>query len=136
MLFEESEPVERLEKCPRPTVHLDHGMQSGVGDKIADQKARGEEAKRQREKKDLQAREREEWHKQKEQKKWDEVKQAAIGQPSPSKVQAKTWPSLARAPVGQPTPTPPPTAQQLAGLAQTFQDEDVTANDLALRQQA
>ncbi len=81
-------------------------------------------------------REREEWHRQKEQKKWDEVKAAAaIAQLSPSKAQSEPQPTLARALISQPTPTLLPTCQQLSGLAQGFQDEGIATNGLVSRQQ-
>ncbi len=106
-------------------------------DKIANEKAMMEEAKRQREKKDLQAMEREEWHRLNKQKKWDKTKKAAtaVRQPSPSKAQANAQQPLARAPIGQPTPAQPPAAQLLSGLAWSFQDKGIAANDLARRQQ-
>ncbi len=49
-----------------------------------------------------------------------------------SKAQADAPPPLARAVISQPCTEPPPAAQQLAGLAQSFQEVD---SDLAKKQQ-
>ncbi len=73
--------------------------------------------------------------KAKDAEKWDEAKKAADRQPSPSKVQADAQQSLARAPINQLSTALPPAAQQLSGLAQSFQDEGIATNDLARRQQ-
>ncbi len=98
-------------------------------DGIAKEKAWTEEAKKQREKKERQVKEREEWHR----KNWEDKVKAAVGQSSPpSKAQADAQLPLARALISQPCTEPPPTAQQLSGLVQSFQEVN---SDLAKKQQ-
>ncbi len=91
----------------------------------------GWKKQRNREKNERRAQVREAWHR----KNWDEKVKAALGQSSPGKAKADAPQSLARAPIGQPSTILLPAAKQLAGLAQSFQDEGFAANDLARRQQ-
>ncbi len=62
---------------------------------------------------------------------------AALAESFLPRVKADAQLPLARAPISQPCTELPPTAQQLSGSAQSFQDEDATAaaDDLARRQQ-